>query len=108
MALTNYILYIIIGCGFATWLSRILPLVILKNMTLSKKVIEFLSFVPIAIMSSLWFESLFIQHIGHLPSIDWPNLIASIPTVITAILTKSLLLIVLIGVVSLSLINILS
>ncbi|QPI46341.1 AzlD domain-containing protein [Weissella paramesenteroides] len=108
MALTNYILYIIIGCGLATWLSRILPLVILKNMTLSKKVIEFLSFVPIAIMSSLWFESLFIQHIGHLPSIDWPNLIASIPTVITAILTKSLLLIVLIGVVSLSLINILS
>lgn len=73
-----------------------------------KKVIEFLSFVPIAIMSSLWFESLFIQHIGHLPSIDWPNLIASIPTVITAIFTKSLLLIVLIGILSLSLINILS
>lgn len=108
MPLTNYILYTIIGCGLATWLSRIFPLVILKNMTLSKKVIEFLSFVPIAIMSSLWFESLFIQHIGHLPSIDWPNLIASIPTVITAIFTKSLLLIVLIGVLSLSLINILS
>ncbi|WP_404975623.1 AzlD domain-containing protein [Weissella paramesenteroides] len=108
MPLTNYILYTIIGCGLATWLSRILPLVILKNMTLSKKVIEFLSFVPIAIMSSLWFKSLFIQHIGHLPSIDWPNLIASIPTVITAIFTKSLLLIVLIGILSLSLINILS
>ena len=108
MPLTNYILYTIIGCGLATWLSRILPLVILKNMTLSKKVIEFLSFVPIAIMSSLWFESLFIQHIGYLPSIDWPNLIASIPMVITAIFTKSLLLIVLIGILSLSLINILS
>lgn len=63
MPLTNYILYTIIGCGLATWLSRILPLVILKNMTLSKKVIEFLSFVPIAIMSSLWFESLFIQKV---------------------------------------------
>lgn len=59
-------------------------------------------------MSSLWFESLFIQHIGHLPNIDWPNLIASIPTIMTAILTKSLLLIVLIGVLSLSLINILN
>ncbi|HJG84850.1 MAG TPA: AzlD domain-containing protein, partial [Weissella thailandensis] len=37
-----------------------------------------------------------------------PNLLASIPTVITAILTKSLLLIVLVGVLSLSLINFLS
>ncbi|SCB75045.1 AzlD domain-containing protein [Weissella bombi] len=107
MPSNKFIIITIIGCGIVTWLSRILPLVILKHINLSKKVVEFLNFVPIAIMASLWFESLFIQHIGHLPSINYPNLLASIPTVLSAILTKNLLVIVFVGVLTLSLINIL-
>lgn len=105
MLSTKFIIFTIIGCGIATWLSRILPLVILKNFKLSRGVVEFLGFVPIAIMSGLWFESLFIQNIGNLPEINYPNLLASIPTIIVAILSKNLLFIVIVGVITLGLIN---
>lgn len=56
-------------------------------------------------MAALWFENLFKQNLGHLPTIDYANLIASIPTVLTAILTKRLLLIVIVGIISLALIR---
>ena len=59
-------------------------------------------------MSALWFSSLFEQRIGHLPSLNLPYLFASFPTILAAILTKNLLLIVLVGIASFALINILS
>ncbi len=55
---------------------------------------------------SLMISNLFIQHLGHLPSVNWNNLLASIPTVLAAILTKNLLVIVLVGVFSLAFIQI--
>ncbi|WP_334351785.1 AzlD domain-containing protein [Companilactobacillus sp. HBUAS56257] len=105
MPSTNFIIWTMIFCGLATWLSRILPFVLLKKFTLPPKVVEFLGFVPITIMAALWFENLFHQQIGHLPQVDLPNLLASIPTVITAVLTKKLLLIVIVGIVSLGLVR---
>ncbi|HAX1489223.1 TPA: AzlD domain-containing protein, partial [Enterococcus faecium] len=66
-----------------------------------------LSFVPIVIMSALWFSSLFTQNIGHLPQINLENALASVPTLLAAILSKSLLVIVLVGILSLSLIRLL-
>lgn len=101
----NFVLLTIIGCGIITWLSRISPFVILKKYRLSPTLIEFLSFVPIVIMAALWFENLFTQRMGHLPGIDYENLFASITTIIGAILTKSLLAIVIIGIVSLAVIR---
>lgn len=101
----NFVLLTIIGTGIVTWLSRIIPFVLLKKFQLSKGVIEFLSFVPIAIMSALWFENLFVQHIGHLPSIEMGNFLASIPTVVSAIITKNLLVIVIVGVISLGIVR---
>ncbi|WP_425351495.1 AzlD domain-containing protein [Lactococcus protaetiae] len=101
----EFTLLTILGCGLVTWLSRVLPFILLKKMTLSKLLVEYLSFVPIVIMSALWVSNLFVQHLGHFPSVDWNNLWASIPTVIAAILTKNLLLIVLVGIVSLAIVQ---
>ena len=75
-------------------------------MSLPQIVVEYLSFVPVVIMSALWISNLFIQHLGHLTSVNWNNLLASIPTVLAAILTKNLLVIVLVGVFSLAFIQI--
>lgn len=75
-------------------------------MSLPQIVVEYLSFVPVVIMSALWISNLFIQYLGHLPSVNWNNLLASIPTVLAAILTKNLLVIVLVGVFSLAFIQI--
>ena len=106
MLSTNYIILIILGCSIVTWLSRVLPFILLKNFDLPKPAIEYLSFVPIVIMSSLWFDSLFVQKIGKFPQINYENLLASLPTVLSAIISKSLLVIVLVGIISLAIIRI--
>ncbi|MDC7952899.1 AzlD domain-containing protein [Liquorilactobacillus mali] len=102
----NYVFTIIISSGFVVWLSKVFPLVILKKYKLNEKAVSFLSFVPITIMSALWFESLFVQHLGQLPGLDIENLVASVPTILSAILTRSLLVIVVVGIISLALIRV--
>ena len=101
----NYILLTILGCAIVRWLSRIVPFVLLKKFDMPKPLVEYLSFVPIVIMSALWFNSLFIQRIGELPEINYENLLASLPTVVSAIISKSLLVIVMIGILSLAIIR---
>ena len=105
MLSTSYILLTILGCTIATWLSRVLPFVLLKKFDLPKAIIEYLSFVPIVIMSALWFDGLFIQKIGEFPQINYENLLASLPTVVSAIISKSLLVIVVVGILSLAIIR---
>ena len=106
MLSTSYIILTISGCSIVTWLSRVLPFILLKKFDLPKSVIEYLSFVPIVIMSALWFDSLFIQKIGEFPQINYENLLASLPTVLSAIISKSLLVIVVVGIISLAIIRI--
>ncbi|MCV3296168.1 AzlD domain-containing protein [Oenococcus kitaharae] len=102
----RYVFTVILGCALATWLSRVVPFIILKKFRLPNLLLEFLNFVPIVIMSSLWFESLFTQRQGQLPLINLGNFLASIPTIAAAIISKSLLVTVLIGVLSLAILNI--
>ncbi|GAA6114541.1 AzlD domain-containing protein [Apilactobacillus apinorum] len=101
----NFVLLTIIGCTIVTWLSRVIPFVLLKKFQLSKTVEEYLSFVPIVIMASLWFTSLFHQHLGSLPTINWENFLASIPSVLAAFISKSLLVVVIVGIISLAIIR---
>ncbi|USS88209.1 AzlD domain-containing protein [Fructilactobacillus hinvesii] len=101
----EFVLLVIVGCGLVTWLNRVLPFLLLKRFELPMAAVEFLSFVPVVIMAALWFTGLFHQHLGQLPSLDWPNLISSVPTVIAAVVSKNLLVIVAVGVISLALIR---
>ena len=100
----NFVMLTIIICGLVTLLSRILPFILLKNVNLPQPLVEYLSFVPVLIMSAL--SNLFVQHLGHFPSVNWTNLLASLPTIIAAILSKNLLVIVLVGIISLALIQV--
>lgn len=95
-------MFTIIVCGLATWLSRVLPFVLLKYWSLPAKIAEFLAFVPIVIMTTLWFSNLFTPHVGQLPTLNTNYLIASLPTVLAAMLSKNLLVLVMVGVVSLA------
>ena len=105
MLSTNYIILTILGCAIVTWLSRIVPFILLKKFDLPKPIVEYLSFVPIVIMSALWFNSLFVQRIGEFPEINYENLLASLPTVLSAVISKSLLVIVVVGIFSLAIIR---
>ena len=106
MLYTNYVILTILGCTIVTWLSRIVPFILLKKFDLPKPIVEYLSFVPIVIMSALWFNSLFVQRIGEFPEINYENLLASLPTVLSAVISKSLLVIVVVGILSLAIIRI--
>lgn len=70
-----------------------------------KPLAEFLQFVPIVIMTTLWFSGLFTAKQGSLPQINWEYAGATVPAFIAAVWTKDLLWIVLAGVVSLALIR---
>ena len=105
MLYTNYVILTILGCTIVTWLSRIVPFILLKKFDLPKSIVEYLSFVPIVIMSALWFNSLFVQRIGEFPEINYENLLASLPTVLSAVISKSLLVIVVVGIFSLAIIR---
>ncbi|WP_278954699.1 AzlD domain-containing protein [Lactobacillus apis] len=105
MSSSNYLFLTIVGCGIATWLSRVLPFILLKKFTLPKAVVEFLSFVPIVIMSTMWFSNLFTAQPGQLPKINMEYLIASVPTLVSAVISKSLLVIVIVGIASLALLR---
>ncbi|KRK98482.1 hypothetical protein FD04_GL000213 [Secundilactobacillus odoratitofui DSM 19909 = JCM 15043] len=107
MSLNSYVLLVILGTGLVTWLSRITPFVLLKRFKLSPIVVNFLGFVPISIMTALWIQSLLVQHLGQLPSLNVPNVLASVPTLISAVISKNLMVIVLVGVISLGVINLL-
>ncbi len=101
----DFTLLTIIGCSIATWLSRTVPFALLKKFNLPAPLLEYLSFVPIVIMSALWFSNLFIQDLGHLPHLNIENLLASVPTILSAVFSKSLLIIVLVGILSLAIIR---
>ena len=105
MLSTNYVILTILGCTIVTWLSRIVPFILLKKFDLPKPIVEYLSFVPTVIMSALWFNSLFVQRIGEFPEINYENLLASLPTVLSAVISKSLLVIVVVGIFSLAIIR---
>jgi branched-subunit amino acid transport protein len=105
MTLSSYVLWTLIGCGLITWLSRILPFVLVKHFRLPDWLVNFLSFVPITIMTALFVENLLVPHPGHLPGIDWQNTLASLPAILTAVLTKILLAIVIVGVAAMAVIR---
>lgn len=105
MLSVNFVVLTIFGCGLVMWLTKIIPFILLKYLKLNKGVIEYLSFVPVVIMSALWFENLFDQHLGHLPTLNVENCLVTLPTLLTAIITKSLVWVVMVGIVSMAFIR---
>ena len=68
-------------------------------------VVDFLSFVPIVIMSTMWFSNLFTARPGQLPKVNLEFLMASIPTFIAAVISKSLLVVVIVGIIALAILR---
>lgn len=100
-----YILITILLCGLVTWLSRVVPFAVIKNMTVPGWLINFLSFVPIAIMTAIFVENLLVYHAGHWPTFNLPNIYASLPAILAGVLTKSLLAVVVTGVAAMALLR---
>lgn len=98
-------LWVILGCGLVTILSRTLPFIFVKQLTMPGWLVNFLSFVPITIMTALCCQSLFIAHAGQLATLNVANCLAAIPATIAGVLTKSLLMVVVIGIMAMALLR---
>lgn len=87
--------------ALVTYIPRVLPLLVLSRLKLSKLFLEWLGLLPVAILGALLSPVLFMPGGEFSLSLTNPFLLASIPTFLVAIKTKNLLLTVLLGMVAL-------
>ena len=101
MEVSSYVLLIIIGSAIVTFIPRVLPLVLLSRIQIPEWAIKWLKHVPIAVMAALLAQELLIAENKFSITSNQLELLAAIPSFLIAILTRSLLGTVLVGVASL-------
>ena len=103
MITSFYMISIIAGCALVTWIPRIVPFTIVKNITIPNLFMRWLNYIPVCILSALIIDS-FIYSETTL-RLHWQNIFAFIPTLIVALWTKSLSFTVIIGVLTMALLR---
>ena len=83
-------LFLFSGMGLATYLPRALPLLYLAHKKMPQWLIDWLSLIPVAILSALLAPSLFTDSAARSFTLGKPELLVAIPTLIFAIKTRSL------------------
>lgn len=89
METVNFII-MIAGMVIVTFIPRFLPLSLLGNKELPEKVVLWLSFIPAAVLAALLAPSILLKNGGLYLSLENTALIAFIPTLLTAYLTKNI------------------
>lgn len=102
------LLLLILACGLVTWIPRILPFIITKNMTFSDFWRRFMTYIPMCILTALFFQSLLVIREGQLTGVNLENLVVSIPTIIVGFVTKSLMWTVVFGIAMMMVVRYLS
>ncbi|MDK2821246.1 MAG: hypothetical protein PWP31_1211 [Clostridia bacterium] len=98
------ILIIILGSAIVTYLPRMLPLVALSRTELPKPFLRWLSYIPAAVLAALLAPEILMPN-DKLVFTGNPYLIAAIPSVIIALITRSMGLTILIGMVTMVLVQ---
>ncbi|WP_179032000.1 AzlD domain-containing protein [Paenibacillus kribbensis] len=106
MNIHPHVLYIIIGGMIVTAIPRIIPFVVLQKLALPKKVLQWLSYIPICIFTALVMENLLVQTETSV-TLNGQVLIAVLPTLVTALWSKNLLATVVVGIVSMAIVRLL-
>jgi len=83
-------LLLMLAMGAVTYLPRLLPLVMLSRRTLPGWFAEWLELVPAAILSALIAPALFTHSAPRLFTLGKAELLAALPTLLCACLTRSL------------------
>lgn len=98
MTTTWHMLIIILLCGIITLIVRIIPFLMITRVHLSENVVKWLSFIPITLFTALVIDGMIIpaEH-GMGYTVNVPFAIVTIPTVIVALLSKSLTITILFG-----------
>lgn len=103
------VLLIILGCAIVTFIPRILPFVAIRKLKLPAPVVKWLAYIPVCLLTALIVQGAIhpIDSVPALPAINWAYIIITIPTLVTALKTRSLLLTVLVGIVTAALVRLL-
>ncbi|KTW21215.1 AzlD domain-containing protein [Staphylococcus xylosus] len=100
MITTIHMLTIIVLCGVVTWLTRIIPFILITKIKLSERVIKWLSFIPITLFTALIIDGLIEQQEGVMGyTINVPFLITMLPTIVIAVISRSLTITILSGII---------
>ncbi|XEC93837.1 AzlD domain-containing protein [Paenibacillus tarimensis] len=100
-------LFILAGVSLVTLLPRILPLVFLSRIQMPEQIQRFLRHIPVAVMAALLAQALLTADERLIPLSGNVNLLALIPTLFVAVVTRSLLGAVIAGMVSMMILQLL-
>jgi branched-subunit amino acid transport protein len=89
MSFSDYLL-LFGGMGLATYLPRALPLLYLAHRKMPQGLIDWLSLIPVAILSALLAPSLFTESATRSLSFGKLELLVAVPTLVFALKTRSL------------------
>ncbi|MEC1667032.1 AzlD domain-containing protein [Bacillus mojavensis] len=98
MSINAYILMVIIGCALVTMIPRVVPFLVVRNISLPVPVLKWLSYVPVCILTALVVKDCMIQSNDSL-TLNWQVTVVLVPTLLIALKTKSLSMTVISGVV---------
>jgi branched-subunit amino acid transport protein len=99
------ILLIILGTGIVTFVPRVLPLIFLSRIELPKWFLTWLSFVPVTVMTALLAQDILFDNEQLSLMANKFELLAIIPAFLVALLFRSLLGAVLVGMICISLLR---
>lgn len=97
------ILATVVGMGLVTLACRVIPFVVLKNLSLPPRCVAWMRYLPIAILGGVVAPQLLF--IEQRLSFNNLSLIAAGPTVLAGLLTRNVLVAVVVGVASLALLR---
>lgn len=83
-------LFLFGGMGLVTYLPRALPLIYLAHKKMPQGLIDWLGFIPVAVLSALLAPILFIESTSQTFSLTGTELLVAIPTLLFAVKTRSL------------------
>ena len=89
MTFSDY-LFLFGGMGLATYLPRALPLLYLAHKKMPQGLIDWLSLIPVAILSALLAPSLFADAATRTFTLGKLELLVAVPTLMFALKTRSL------------------
>ncbi|HHS2938983.1 TPA: AzlD domain-containing protein [Staphylococcus argenteus] len=93
-------LILILLCGIVTLLIRIIPFIMISKVQLPDVVVRWLSFIPITLFTALVIDRI-IQQTPHSDgyTLNIPYIIALIPTAVLSIITRSLTITIISGII---------
>lgn len=97
MSISMYLILITLSCFVLTWIIRVSPFVLLSKADLLESVIKWLQYVPVCLFTALILEGMLNQEGNAGFTLNFESIIVAIPTILIALIFRSLTITVIAG-----------